>query len=81
MYVDYTIPNGPTQRVVVIEETGTETPDEAIHMARGVDTVTFDGDGDEIFWIVFANEPRRLWDFTEKALRHELNLLSEGGRQ
>ena len=53
-------------RVLVLED-GDDDVEEIIQTARDEDAVSFDGD--ETFWIVFANEPRRVWDFTEKSLR------------
>ena len=48
------------------------TVDEVIEEARDFGAVSEDGDGDEIFYIVFANEPHRVWDFTERTLRQSL---------
>lgn len=71
MYADYSpVPNSPVNRVIVLE--GNEDANNVIEEARDEGAVTEDGDGDEIFWIVFANDPRRLVDFTERSLRREL---------
>jgi hypothetical protein len=70
MYLDHSPqPNCPSGgRVLVVEDGDEEHVDEIIESAP----TTIDGDGDTIFWIVFANEPRRVWDFTERALHSSL---------
>lgn len=80
MYADFPPqPNAPVSQVLVIEEGDKEIPiDEIIEEARDAGAVSEDGDGDEIFWIVFANEPRRMWDFTERSLRSSKFLLKTG---
>lgn len=76
MYTDYApIPNFPVRnykghQVVVVE--GGEKAKDVMRLARNEELTTTDVDGNEIFWIVFANEPRRIWDFTGKALRQTL---------
>lgn len=57
-------------QVVVVE--GGEKAKDVIRLARKEELTTTDVDNNEIFWIVFANEPRRVWDFTGKALRQTL---------
>ena len=47
-------------RVLVIEKGDEEAPS------------TVDADGDTVYWIIFAEEPRRVWDCTEAALRSSL---------
>lgn len=56
--------------VVVVE--GGEKAKDVIALARDEELTTRDVDGHEIFWIVFASEPRRVWDFTGKALRQTI---------
>lgn len=77
MYVDYPpVPNCPARQAIVMEEK--DKPynvlfvDQVIEKARAFDATSRDGDKDEIFWIVFANEPRRVWDMTQSALRSSL---------
>ncbi|MBT6034019.1 MAG: hypothetical protein HOH01_00315, partial [Candidatus Jacksonbacteria bacterium] len=41
---------------------------EAVHH----DAVSTDADGEDIYWVVFDNDPGRAWDFTEKTLRVEI---------
>ena len=71
MYRDYSpVPNFPrtaNHQVVVVE--GGEKASDIIKFAREEELTTRDGDNQETFWIVFASEPRRVWDFTAKALR------------
>ena len=71
MYGDYSPAPGLTSRVLVLED-GDKDADQVIEEARQEDAVTKDGDGNEIFWIIFENEPRRVWDFTERSLRRHL---------
>ena len=79
MYEDYSpVPNVPAKfgakKVVVIEKSDKPYTllfvDQVIEFARSWEA-TSHHDG-EIFWIVFADEPRRLWDMTESALRSSL---------
>lgn len=77
MYTDYSpVPNFPRHRnykgesVVVLE--GGEKAKDVIAFARRHELTSHDADGSEIFWIVFASEPRRVWDFTGRALRRTL---------
>ena len=74
MYADFSPePNARVEQVLVLEESDNQhTIDEVIEEARDVGAVSEDGDGDEIFYIVFAEEPRRMWDFTERSLRKSL---------
>jgi hypothetical protein len=66
----------PARKVVVIEDG--DKPynliftERVIDFARANDATSRDGDGDEIFWIVFDDQPKRAWDMTESALRSEL---------
>jgi hypothetical protein len=70
MYGDYSPePNRGTERILVVE--GGEDPDEVIAEARSVGATSWQGD-DEIFWIVFEDDPHRLWDFTKRCLRDSL---------
>ena len=77
MYIDHNIePNYPTSKVVVIEK-GDQPYTElftqsVIDLARSNEATSRDYDGDEIFWIVFADNAGRLWDMTERALRGDL---------
>lgn len=76
MYEDYSphpVPEG-VEQVVVLEEGDVHTADEVIEFADEVGATSFDGE-DIIFWIVFPANPRRAWDFTEKALRQQLERL------
>lgn len=83
MYTDYApVPNfvipvepnypplGRGCQVVVVE--GGEKAKDVMRLARQEGLTTRDADGNEIFWIVFSNDPRRVWDFTGKALRQTL---------
>ena len=74
MYADFPpVPNAPIEQVLVLEEDDNQhTIDEVIEEARDVGAVSEDSEGDEIFYIVFAEEPRRMWDFTERSLRSSL---------
>lgn len=74
MYADFPpVPNAPVEQVLVLEEDDSQrTIDEIVEEARDVGAVSEDGDSDEIFYIVFAEEPRRIWDFTEQSLRKSL---------
>ena len=77
MFVDFApVPNPSAPHAIVVEEGDKpyrpDFADEVIQAARVRDATSKDGDGDEIYWIVFAEEPKRLWDFTEQALRREL---------
>ncbi len=77
MYIDHLpMPNCPARKVVVIEDCDKPYTvlfvDQVIEKARIHDATSRDSDSDEIFWIVFANEPRRAWDMTESALRSSL---------
>lgn len=73
VYIDNSpIPNFPyteDNQVVVLE--GGERASEVIEFARENEVTTNDGE-DEIFWIVFSNNPQRVWDFTGKSLRRTL---------
>lgn len=78
MYGDHApVANPPCEQVLVLTEDDIRnyTAEEIIEEAYAVDAVTGDdGDDDgETFWIVFENEPRRLWDFTEKSLRSTIS--------
>lgn len=78
MYPDYApIANFPVRnhrghQVVVVEER--DVPFGVIRLARDSELTTRDADGNEIFWIVFASNARRVWDLTEGALRREFHL-------
>jgi len=63
-------PLGSGCQVVVVE--GGEKAKDVIALARSYELTTRDADGHEIFWIVFASEPRRVWNFTGKALRQTI---------
>ena len=66
--------NAPIQRVLVIEDGDSQyTINEIVEEARDVGAVFEDNDGDEIFCIVFAEEPRQMWHITERSL---LNMLA-----
>jgi len=72
MYSDFSpVPNCRAERVLVLED-GDLDADAVIEAARDEGAVTSDGEN-KIFWIVFANEPRRVWDFTEYCLRREMS--------
>lgn len=80
MFVDYSpVPNFPPSesgQVLVLERHDSDTDTEdIIAEARSVGATSVDGDGDEIFWIVFASEPRRVWDFTESTLRNAIKTM------
>ncbi len=77
MYLDFPPqPGCPVQKVVVLEET--DKPynliftEQVIDYALANDATSQDGDGDEIFWVVFEDQPKRVWDMTESALRADL---------
>jgi hypothetical protein len=74
MFVDHPpVPNCHARRVVVIEKSDKPYTvlfvQEVIEKARMFDATSRDADNDEIFWIVFADETRRVWYMTESALR------------
>lgn len=75
MYVDYSpVPNFPSSlsgKVIVIEEADRDV-EAIIQMARDGGTNSIDADGNEVFWVVFADNPRRVMDFTKKALLHSI---------
>lgn len=80
MFADYSpVPNFPPSKsgqVLVLERHDSNTDaDDVIEEARSAGATSVDGDGDEIFWIVFAKEPRRVWDFTEASLRNTLKTM------
>jgi hypothetical protein len=68
--IDFPFQNYKGHQVVVVE--GGEKVKDVMRLARNEELTTRDADGDEIFWIVFADEPRRIWDFTGKALRQAI---------
>lgn len=70
MYGDHSPEPRLTDRVLVLEDGDTDA-DEVIEVARSEGAVS-NRDG-ETFWIVFADEPRRVWDFTERSLRREMS--------
>ncbi|RJQ35049.1 hypothetical protein C4556_00860 [Candidatus Parcubacteria bacterium] len=77
MFVDHPpVPNCPARQVIVIEEKDKPYTilfvDQVVEKARMFDATSRDADNDEIFWIVYGNEPRRVWDMTESALRSSL---------
>lgn len=77
MYIDYSpMTNCPAKQVIVIEESDKPYTllfvDQVIEKARNFEATSRDADSDEIFWLVYANEPRRAWDMTESALRSDL---------
>jgi hypothetical protein len=61
-------------RVIVLEEKDTNcTPEAVIELARRNDAVSVSGeDGKEIFWVVYADQPRIVRDMTERALRSSI---------
>lgn len=72
MYSDFSPePHCRAERVLVLEN-GDADADAVIEVAQDESATTNDGE-DEIFWIVFADEPRRVWDFTEHCLRREVS--------
>lgn len=71
MYDDHPpVPNYITSKVVVVEEDDLNASD-VIELARTIGAVTED-DGVQIYHIVFSDEPRRVWDLTEAALRSDI---------
>ncbi|KKS10970.1 MAG: hypothetical protein UU63_C0022G0001 [Candidatus Uhrbacteria bacterium GW2011_GWF2_41_430] len=73
MYTDHRPPQSPStcpEYVLVVEEDRDQPydADAIIEEAHSSGAVTNDGE-DDIFWIVYASEPRRVWDFTERSLR------------
>ncbi|HCC05291.1 TPA: hypothetical protein DEP58_03220 [Patescibacteria group bacterium] len=80
MFADYSpVPNFPPSesgQVLVIERHDSETnAEDIIAEARRAGATSVDGDGDEIFWIVFASEPRRVWDFTLTSLQNTIKKM------
>jgi len=75
MYADYSpVPDFPhnVEKVLVLEEEDRGiNPDAVIREARLVGATNRDGDNVETFWVVFYNEPKRVWDFREQTLRGE----------
>lgn len=72
MYVDNPpFPNTPTRKVLVIEESDSNV-DAVIEKAKECGATSKDYDGNIVFWMVFAENPRRMWDFTEESLRNSL---------
>ena len=63
MYIDNSpVPNFPPtedNKVLVID--GGEDAQEVMRVAP----TSIDESGKTIYWIVFADEPRRVWDFTD----------------
>ncbi len=76
MYLDYSPqPNCPSGgRVLVVQDGDEEQIDEIIQSSP----TTIDDGGNKIFWIVFADKPRRVWNFTERALRASLTPKRKG---
>ncbi len=71
MYGDFPpAQNCRAEQVLVVEDDDLN-PQDVIDGAYDVGAVTCNGE-DEVFWVVFAEEPRRVWDFTERSLRHEI---------
>ena len=70
MYGDYPPEPCLVERVLVIDNYDKD-PDKVVEGARDVGAVNNNGE-DEIFFVVFAEKPRRVWDFTEKTLRQEI---------
>jgi hypothetical protein len=77
VYTDYSpFPGFPRHegvnghKVVVIE--GREKAKDVMRLARENGLTSRDYDGNEIFWIVFEAQPKRVWDFTGKSLRQTL---------
>jgi len=63
--------NVQASQVIVVEPGDTNAKlimQEAVHH----DAVSTDADGEDIYWVVFDNDPGRAWDFTEKTLRVEI---------
>ena len=76
MYADdfFSHPLPESVRQVVYLEGG-EKPDDVVRFAREVGSTYISWGGDEIFWIVFPDNVRRAWDYTERALREDLKRL------
>lgn len=74
MYADHPpVPNCQASRVLVLEESDNPYDvDAIIETAKRENAITQDGDGNTIYWIVFADNPKRVWDFTEKSLERSL---------
>lgn len=77
MFVDHSpMPDCPARQVIVIEESDKPYTllfvDQVIEKARAFGATSRDADNGEVFWIVYANEPRRVWDMTDPALRSDL---------
>ncbi len=77
MYVDFPPqPNCPTTKVVVIELTdkpyGLIFAERVIDLARANDATSIDGDREEIFWIVYEENPKRVIDMTKSVLKNDL---------
>ena len=74
MYGDFPpVINAPVEQVLVLEEGDNQhTIDEIVEEARDAGAIAKDSNGDEVFYLVFAEEPRRMWDFTERSLRKYL---------
>jgi hypothetical protein len=77
VYADYSpFPDFPRhsnhkgEKVVVLE--GGEKAKDVIAFARREELTSIDFDGNEIFWIVFSDDPRRVWDCTGRALRQTI---------
>jgi len=71
MYGDTPLYNIPADAVLVLE--GTETdPDLVVEEARRVGASCPQHPDGEIFYIVFANTPRRIDPMTERILRLEI---------
>ena len=68
MFGDFSPEPRLTPRVLVLEEDDNDV-EEVIERARDEGATRTDREGDEIFFIVFDRQPRRVWDFTEESLR------------
>ncbi len=66
---DSPAPNDQTDSVLVIED-GDHDIEEILEMAASASFE--DDDGDTIYMVVFAEEPGRVWDMTERVLRDEI---------
>lgn len=76
MLVDRPPPNCPARQVIIIEEKDKPYTvlfvDQVIEKARASDATSRDADNDEIFWVVFGNEPERVCGMTDWELRSRL---------
>ena len=68
MHIDQSPKSEGASNVIVLDEDDDDAS-RVIQMARSEGAITIDGDGAEVFWIIFSGKPSEVWDFNERMLR------------